>query len=83
VSVVQERAALRCWLYVVLSQALRSISPLNNLSQESVRRARTFEHLFVQASGLSPAFGQAGYFLKFTPTVLPHAIERFTAEAGR
>ncbi|EHP41375.1 putative glutathionine S-transferase [Cupriavidus basilensis OR16] len=34
------------------------------LSRDPVRRARTFEQLFVHASGLSPAFGQAGYFLK-------------------
>lgn len=53
------------------------------LSQESPVRARTFEQLFVHASGLSPAFGQAGYFLKSAPEVLPHAIERFSGEATR
>lgn len=53
------------------------------LSQDPVRRARTFEQLFVHASGLSPAFGQAGYFLKFAPEVMPHAIERFSGEATR
>ncbi|MDE1180981.1 glutathione S-transferase family protein [Paraburkholderia sp.] len=53
------------------------------LSQDPVRRARTFEQLFVHASGLSPAFGQAGYFLKFAPEVMPHAIERFSGEANR
>ncbi|MDR5762912.1 glutathione S-transferase N-terminal domain-containing protein [Caballeronia sp. LZ035] len=53
------------------------------LSQNPVRRARTFEQLFVHASGLSPAFGQAGYFLKFAPQPLPHAIERFSGEANR
>lgn len=53
------------------------------LSQDPVCRARTFEQLFVHASGLSPAFGQAGYFLKFAPAVMPHAIERFSAEANR
>ncbi|SAL36172.1 glutathione S-transferase domain-containing protein [Caballeronia sordidicola] len=53
------------------------------LSQDPVRRARTFEQLFVHASGLSPAFGQAGYFLKFAPKVVPHAIERFSGEANR
>jgi GST-like protein len=53
------------------------------LSQEPVRRARTFEQLFVHASGLSPAFGQSGYFLKFAPQPLPHAVERFSSEANR
>jgi len=53
------------------------------LSQDPVRRARTFEQLFAHASGLSPAFGQAGYFLKFAPEVMPHAIERFSGEANR
>jgi GST-like protein len=43
------------------------------LSQDPVRRARTFEQLF----------GQAGYFLKFAPQPLPHAIERFSGEANR
>lgn len=53
------------------------------LSHEPVLRARTFEQLFVHASGLSPAFGQAGYFQKFAPEVLLHAIERFSSEASR
>ncbi|PMS15472.1 glutathione S-transferase [Trinickia dabaoshanensis] len=53
------------------------------LSQDPLRRARTFEQLFVHGSGLSPAFGQAGYFLKFAPDPMPHAIERFSSEANR
>ncbi|MNT46362.1 Disulfide-bond oxidoreductase YfcG [compost metagenome] len=53
------------------------------LSQNPVTRARTFEQLFVHASGLSPAFGQAGYFQKFSPEHLPLAIERFVTEAKR
>ncbi|WP_320534982.1 glutathione S-transferase family protein [Robbsia andropogonis] len=53
------------------------------LSNDMVTRARTFEQLFAHASGLSPAFGQAGYFLKFAPEVMPHAIERFSSEANR
>jgi GST-like protein len=53
------------------------------LPQDPASRARTFEQLFAHASGLSPAFGQAGYFLKFAPEVLPHAIERFSGEATR
>lgn len=53
------------------------------LSQDPVRRARAFEQLFAHASGLSPAFGQAGYFLKFASEVMPHAIERFSGESNR
>lgn len=53
------------------------------LSQNPVTRARTFEQLFVHASGLSPAFGQAGYFKKFAPEHLPLAVERFVTEAKR
>lgn len=46
-------------------------------------RARVFEQLFFHASGISPAFGQSGYFQKLAPEVLPHAIERFHGEALR
>lgn len=46
-------------------------------------RARVFEQLFFHASGISPAFGQSGYFQKLAPEVLPHAIERFQGEALR
>lgn len=53
------------------------------LPTDEVARARTFEQLFVHASGLSPAFGQAGYFLKFAPEVMQHAIDRFSGEANR
>lgn len=37
------------------------------LSTEPFSRARTFEQLFVHASGLSPAFGQAGDFSEDGP----------------
>jgi GST-like protein len=53
------------------------------LSRDPLTRARTFEQLFAHASGLSPAFGQAGYFLKFAPEPISHAIERFGTEARR
>jgi GST-like protein len=54
------------------------------LSTEPVTRARTFEQLFVHASGLSPAFGQAGYFRKMAPVgSSEHAIGRFGNEAQR
>lgn len=46
-------------------------------------RARVFEQLFFHASGISPAFGQSGYFQKLAPEVLPHAIQRFHGEALR
>lgn len=53
------------------------------LSHDPITRARAFEQLFVHASGLSPAFGQAGYFQKFAPERIPHAVERFVTEANR
>lgn len=46
-------------------------------------RARVFEQLFFHASAISPAFGQAGYFQKLAPEVLPHAIRRFHGDALR
>jgi len=46
-------------------------------------RAHVYEQLFFHASALSPAFGQAGYFQKFAPEPLPHAIDRFLGEANR
>ena len=46
-------------------------------------RARMFEQLFFHASALSPAFGQAGFFLRFAAEPQPIAIERFSGEARR
>lgn len=46
-------------------------------------RARAFEQLFFHASGLSPAFGQSGYFQRSATEVLPLAIARFHGEARR
>ena len=46
-------------------------------------RARVFEQLFVHASGLGPAFGNAGFFRKFAPEPIPLAIDRFGNEALR
>lgn len=46
-------------------------------------RARVFEQLFFHASGLGPAFGNAGFFRKSAPEPLPVAIERFGNEAQR
>lgn len=53
------------------------------IPQTGVERARVFEQLFFHASALSPSFGQAGYFQKFAPEPLPHAIDRFLVEANR
>lgn len=46
-------------------------------------RARVFEQLFFHASGLSPAFGQSGFFQRLAAEPQPIAIERFSSEAGR
>lgn len=46
-------------------------------------RARVFEQLFFHASGLGPAFGQAGFFQRQAADKQPLAIERFAAEARR
>ncbi len=53
------------------------------LPSSGAARARVFEQLFFHASGLGPAFGNAGYFTKFAPEPLPLAIERFRAEGVR
>jgi GST-like protein len=53
------------------------------LPGKGVARARVFEQLFFHASGLSPAFGQAGFFEKLAPEPQPLAIARFRAEARR
>lgn len=46
-------------------------------------RARVFEQLFFHASGLGPAFGQAGFFQRQAAEPQPLAIQRFSAEAER
>lgn len=53
------------------------------LPASGVARARVFEQLFFHASGIGPAFGQAGYFQKLAPETLPHAVQRFHGEALR
>lgn len=45
-------------------------------------RARVFEQLFFHASGLGPAFGQAGFFQR-AEVQMPLAIARFHDEAKR
>jgi GST-like protein len=46
-------------------------------------RARVFEQLFFHASGLGPAFGQAGFFQRQAAEPQPLATARFSAEANR
>lgn len=46
-------------------------------------RARVFEQLFFHASGLGPAFGQAGFFQRQAAESNPLAIQRFSSEAAR
>ena len=53
------------------------------LPAEGQARTRVFEQLFFHASAVGPAFGQAGYFQKLAPEVLPHAVQRFHGEALR
>ncbi|MBU6372645.1 MAG: glutathione S-transferase family protein [Alphaproteobacteria bacterium] len=53
------------------------------LPASGAARARVIEQLFFHASGLGPAFGNAGYFTKFAPEPVPFAIERFQSEGRR
>jgi GST-like protein len=53
------------------------------LPAAGVGRARVFEQLFFHASGLGPAFGNAGYFQKLAPEPIAFAIDRFRTEAKR
>lgn len=47
------------------------------------QKARVFEQLFFHASGLSPAFGNSGFFQKLASEKIPTAIDRFHGEAKR
>ncbi|MFJ3485432.1 glutathione S-transferase family protein [Pseudomonas sp. NPDC090202] len=53
------------------------------LPSDGAKRARVFEQLFFHASGLSPAFGQSGYFQKLASEPNPAAVARFHGEARR
>lgn len=55
----------------------------NLLPASGADRARVFEQLFLHASGLGPAFGNAGFFTKFAPEPIPLAIDRFRTEGRR
>ncbi|WP_312858703.1 glutathione binding-like protein [Rhizobium sp. G21] len=53
------------------------------LPKDGAGRTRVFEQLFFHASGLSPAFGNAGFFKRSSPEPQPIAAARFTVEAER
>src|SRR5579871_2616429 len=53
------------------------------LPASGAARARVFEQLLFHASGLSPAFGQSGFFKRQAAEPQPLAIERFSQEAQR
>lgn len=53
------------------------------LPAEGSARARVFEQLFFHASGLSPAFGNTGFFKRSSPEPQPVAESRFANEAER
>ncbi|MFK5037192.1 glutathione S-transferase family protein, partial [Klebsiella pneumoniae] len=46
-------------------------------------RARVFEQLFFHASALSPALGNAGFFLRSAAEPQPIAQQRFSTEVNR
>lgn len=53
------------------------------LPASGTERARVFEQLFFHASGLGPALGNAGWFMRSAAEPMPLAIERFRNEALR
>ena len=53
------------------------------LPKDGIGRARVLEQLFFHASGLSPAFGNAGFFKRSSPEPQPIAEARFVTEAER
>ncbi|ODN71036.1 Disulfide-bond oxidoreductase YfcG [Methylobrevis pamukkalensis] len=53
------------------------------LPESGAARARVFEQLFFHASGLSPAFGNTGFFRRSSPEPQPIAEGRFAGEAER
>jgi GSH-dependent disulfide-bond oxidoreductase len=53
------------------------------LSSDPRKRMETIEWLMFQMAGVGPMFGQLGYFGRFAPVKIDHAIERYTNEAKR
>mgnify|MGYP003365176873 CR=1 FL=1 len=72
--VLTESAAILIYLAEKTAKLLPATGPA---------RARVFEQLFFHASGLGPAFGQAGFFQRQASEPQPLAIQRFSAEASR
>lgn len=72
--VLTESAAILVYLAEKTGQLLPATTPA---------RARVFEQLFFHASGLGPAFGQAGFFQRQAAEPQPLAIQRFSVEANR
>ncbi len=72
--VVTESAAILVYLAEKMDKLLPESGP---------DRARVFEQLFFHASGLSPAFGNAGFFKHSSPEPQPVAESRFSGEAER
>jgi GST-like protein len=72
--VVTESAAILVYLAERTGKLLPPAGP---------ERARVFEQLFFHASGLSPAFGNAGFFKRSSAEPQPIAEQRFSGEAER
>ncbi|ORM62759.1 glutathione S-transferase [Pantoea rodasii] len=73
-AVLSESAAI----LVYLAEKHGGLLPANGLT-----RAKVFEQLFFHASGISPAFGQAGFFTRLASEPQPLAQQRFSTEANR
>ncbi|WP_341963927.1 glutathione S-transferase family protein [Pseudomonas sp. RC10] len=65
-------------ILVHLAEREGQLLPLN-----AQKRARVFEQLFFHGSGLGPAFGQSGFFLRLPGEPIQVAIDRFHTEAKR
>ena len=53
------------------------------MPRDPVEHQRAMEYIFLQAAGVGPMFGQAGWFLRSAPQSLPLAIERYRGESLR
>lgn len=72
--VLTESAAILVYLAEKHQQLLPTQNP---------QRTRVFEQLFFHASGISPAFGNSGFFQKLATEQVPYAIDRFNNESQR
>jgi GSH-dependent disulfide-bond oxidoreductase len=53
------------------------------LPKSGVARARVFEQMFFHLTGIGPALGQAGFFMRQASEKIPLAIDRFQKESER